>query len=66
MDDVGNVYTCIQDNIEGEYEKSAQDLMRSSSINMCDQSNVVDSVPLYQGSHDHFVDNPRWNAPVPK
>ena len=45
-DDADNVYTCILDNIEGEYEKCARDLMRSSSINMCDQSNVVDSVPF--------------------
>lgn len=43
-DDTDNLYTCILDNVEGEYEKCARDLMCSTPINMCDQSNVVESV----------------------
>ena len=51
-DDEDNLYTCILDNIGDEYEKGARDLMRSTSINMCDQSNVVDSVPF---TKDHMI-----------
>ena len=39
-----NLYTCILDNIGDEYEKEARDLMCSTPINMCGQSNVVESV----------------------
>ena len=51
-DDEDNLYTCILDNIGGEYEKCARDLMCSTSVNMCDQSNVVDSVPF---TKDHMI-----------
>ena len=51
-DDEDNLYTCILDNIGDEYEKCARDLMCSTSINMCDQSNVVDSVPF---TKDHMI-----------
>ena len=51
-DDEDNLYTCILDNIGDEYEKGARDLMRSTSINICDQSNVVDSVPF---TKDHMI-----------
>ena len=51
-EDEDNLYTCILDNIGDEYEKCARDLMRSTSINMCDQSNVVDSVPF---TKDHMI-----------
>ena len=50
-EDEDNLYTCILDNIGDEYEKCARELMRSTSLNMCDQSNVVDSVPL---TKDHM------------
>ena len=33
-------------------KKCARDLMRSTSLNMCDQSNVVDSVPF---TKDHMI-----------
>lgn len=45
-DDADNMYTCILDNIGDEYEKAARDLMCSMPINMCDQNNVVESVPF--------------------
>ena len=51
-EDEDNLYTCILDNIGDEYEKCARDLMRSTSLNMCDQSNVVDSVPF---TKDHMI-----------
>ena len=51
-DDEDNLYTYILDNIGDEYEKCARDLMCSTSINMCDQSNVVDSVPF---TKDHMI-----------
>ena len=51
-EDADNMYTCILDNIEDEYEKCARDLMRSTSTNLCDQSNVVDSVPF---TKDHMI-----------
>ncbi|MDO5139485.1 MAG: hypothetical protein Q4D71_13635, partial [Oscillospiraceae bacterium] len=51
-DDADNLYTCILDNIGDEYEKCARDLMRSTSINLCDQSNIVDSVPF---TKDHMI-----------
>ena len=50
--DADNLYTRILDNIGGEYEKCARDLMRSSSINLYDQSNIVDSVPF---TKDHMI-----------
>ena len=51
-DDADNLYTCILDNIEGEYEKCARDLMRRSSINLSDQSCVADSVPF---TREHMI-----------
>ena len=51
-EDADNLYTRILDNIGGEYEKCARDLMRSSSINLYDQSNIVDSVPF---TKDHMI-----------
>lgn len=51
-DDADNLYTCILDNIGDEYEKCARDLMRSTSINLCDQRNIVDSVPF---TKDHMI-----------
>ena len=51
-DDADNLYTCILDNIGDEYEKCARDLMRKSSINLCDQSSIVDSVPF---TKDHMI-----------
>ena len=45
-DDADNMYTCVLDNIGDEYEKAARDLMCSMPINMCDQNNVVESVPF--------------------
>ena len=51
-DDADNMYTCILDNIGDEYEKAARDLMCSTPINMCDQSNVVDSVSF---TKDHMI-----------
>ena len=45
-DDEDNLYTCILDNIGDEYEKTARGLMCSMPINMCDQNNVVESVPF--------------------
>ena len=50
--DADNLYTCLLDNIGDEYEKCARNLMRSTSINMCDQSNVVDFVPF---TKDHMI-----------
>ncbi len=50
--DADNLYTCILDNIGDEYEKAARDLMRSTSINLCDQSNIEDSVPF---TKDHMI-----------
>lgn len=50
--DADNLYTCILDNIGGEYEKSARYLMCSSPIDMSDQSHVVDSVPF---TKDHMI-----------
>lgn len=51
-DDEENLYTCMLDNIGEEYEKCARDLMRSTSINMCDQSSTVDFVPF---TKDHMI-----------
>ena len=51
-EDADNMYTCILDNIEDEYEKCARDLMRSTSINLYDQSNVVESVSF---TKDHMI-----------
>ena len=51
-DDEDNLYTCILDNIGDEYEKCARNLMCSTSINMCDHSNVVDSVSF---TKDHMI-----------
>ena len=50
--DKDNLYTCILDNIGGEYEKCARDLMRSTSINLCDQSSIADYVPF---TKDHMT-----------
>ena len=50
--DADNLYTCILDNIGGQYEKSARYLMCSSPIDMNDQSNIVDSVPF---TKDHMI-----------
>lgn len=50
--DKDNLYTCILDNIGGEYKKCARDLMRSTSINLCDQSSIADYVPF---TKDHMT-----------
>ena len=51
-EDADNLYTCMLDNIGNEYEKCARHLMRSTFINKCDQSNVVESVPF---TKDHMI-----------
>lgn len=51
-EDADNLYTCILDNIGGEYEKCARGLMCHTSINLCDQSNIADSVPF---TKDHMI-----------